>query len=178
MTIEFQRVQYVLEKISPCDCFLAPPIDGWITIFFKEDRYQLYADISSQLKTLVFVVKLYDDDIFYYDCYFNGHLIDSYDSAPGCFSDEELLPEEKERLAGMPEKWVDKIPFSINVSQIKKILSTMQAAEMFLEDYPEQFCQLLHLPNAMMAYEYIHQNNTDDLVEIKQLNDFIFIQKH
>lgn len=167
--------EYIEHNIGQYGCYIAPPINGWITIFLMSDDSKLCRDISEQLKTLVFEIKLHDDDIFYYSCYHLGNEIDAFDSAPGSLSDDDISLSEKQRLKGSPQKWTNLLPFHIDTQRINDILEKMRASNMMLGLLPEEFCGLLYLPNALMSYEYIASNDPEFLKEVAQLDKFVHI---
>jgi hypothetical protein len=140
---------YIERNIGQYGCYIAPPINGWTTIFLMSDDSKLCCDMSKQLKTLVFEIKLHDDDIFYYSCSHLGNEIDTFDSAPGSLSDNEISLSEKQRLKGSPQKWANLLPFHVDDQRVCDILKEMRASDMMLDLLPEEFCDLLHLPNAL-----------------------------
>jgi hypothetical protein len=172
-TIDVQK--YIEHNIGQYGCYIAPPINGWTTIFLMSDDSNLCCGMSKQLKTLVFEIKLHDDDIFYYSCYYLGDEIDAFDSAPGSLSDDDISLSEKERLKGFPQKWTNLLPFHIDIQSVNDILEEMRASDMMLGLLPEKFCGLLNLPNALTSYRYIASNDSELLKEIAQLDKFIHI---
>jgi hypothetical protein len=172
-TIDVQ--EYIEHNIGQYGCYIAPPINGWTTIFLMSNDSKLCCDMSKQLKTFVFEINLHDDDIFYYSCYHSGNEIDVFDSAPGSLSDDDISVSEKQRLKGNPQKWVNLLPFHVDAQRINDVLEEMRVSDMMLGLLPEEFCSLLHLPNALTSYEYIASNDPEFLKVIAQLDKFIHI---
>jgi hypothetical protein len=104
-----------LSKSKELKFYLAPVINGWISLF-PNNYWQetLACEISRRV--------VYDDDIFRYLYYRSGELIDEYNSCPDYFG-EEVSTKDKKRLKGNPEVFIELVGSKDKVKQLRKILS-------------------------------------------------------
>jgi hypothetical protein len=100
------------------EALVSPTVNGFTTVFDAECEMQdtrvlaaLAADLSSEFACPALAVLNHDDDVFLYELYSNGELMDTYDSAPGYFdsSTEPSAPkggnaEELCSAMGAPER--------------------------------------------------------------------------
>src|SRR5262245_41149994 len=69
-----------------CCCLLAPEIRGWTAIYSSREQDDSIAHaIQKRLKCEVLYTLLHDSDIFGYDFYRDGELVDQYNSRPDYF---------------------------------------------------------------------------------------------
>jgi hypothetical protein len=174
--IRCENVQYIIKLLNNQSLlmgnfYIVPPINGWISLYLQVDDSRIYKILSAQLQTLIVVIKLHDDDVFYYICYNNGHIIDGYESRADLFS---VVPdEEKKFMVGDPSKWIDLLPFEIDINRLNEVLLLMKD-NLHFADYPEEFCNLICLPNALLSYDYIFDDDEDALSQVSNLDSFIF----
>jgi hypothetical protein len=83
--------------------------------------------------------------------FFNGTVIDSFDSCPDYF--ENVTNDKKDTLHGKPERWVDLLGFYVDVNELRKVLDLMQSDLLCEYDGPGQFVHLLHLNDALTSYD-------------------------
>jgi hypothetical protein len=137
---------------------LTLPSDGWISLFLDEDGImidevddEICLNLSHYCNSLVLKIKEHDSDVFYYTCFFNGNVIDSFDSCPDYF--ENVTNDKKNKLHGKPELWVDLLGFSVDVDELRKVLDLMQSSLLCEFSGPERFVHLLHLSDALTSYD-------------------------
>ncbi len=147
--------------------FVAPPINGWITLFpsnHGHDQRPVLA-LAAALPSLDIVhVVLHDSGVFVYGYYRNGQLIDEFNSAPDYF--DQASPEEHERQRGRPELFAD-LP-EVDVAKLRNALrATGDDAQVQFE----RFARLLNLPNAASAFEYLAEGETDGIARFKEFRE-------
>jgi hypothetical protein len=132
--------------------------DGWITLLLDDnglstdENDNICLELSSRCcNSLVLKIKEHDSDIFYYTCFFNGNVIDSFDSCPDYF--ENVTNDKKNKLRGKPERWVDSLGFSVDINELREVLDLMQANLLCEYDGPERFIHLLHISDALTSYD-------------------------
>ena len=109
-------------------------------------------------------VYVYDDDIFGYRFYRDAKLIDEYNSDPDYF--EEQPAEEEARLRGRPEVFAEFIPTERDRQGLQELLSPEYAENVIIaSETLERFARLLGLTNAVAAYEYLQDGETEDITD-------------
>lgn len=154
--------------------YIVPPNNGWISLYLEVDDQSVYKTLSYQLQTIIFVIKLYDGYIFYYICYINGSIIDGYESQTDLVA--VVSDEEKKFMIGDTSKWIDKLPFKIDTNKLNEVLSLMKDNP-FYANYPDEFCDLLHLSNALLSYDHIYKNDKEVLSQVSNLDSFIYCDR-
>ncbi|MDR2706832.1 MAG: hypothetical protein LBC02_13715 [Planctomycetaceae bacterium] len=161
--IRCEQIEALVDRMSDWakgrfSYILTPPSDGWISLFLDENGImiddiddEICLKLSQYCNSLVLKIKEHDSDVFYYTCFFNGNVIDSFDSCPDYF--ENVTNDEKNKLHGKPERWVDLLGFSVEVNELREVLDLMQSDLLCENDGPERFVRLLHLNDALTSYD-------------------------
>src|ERR1017187_9823794 len=97
-------------------CFLvAPEMQGWTAIYSSRGQDGNVAKgLHKLLKTEVLFTLVHDSDIFCYDYYRDGKLVDEYNSQPDYFA--KVSAKKRRSLAGRPELLLDRKSTRLNSS--------------------------------------------------------------
>jgi hypothetical protein len=100
LTLRGPSQEMVTTAMNGRSAFISPTINGYTVVWDEEADSQDTGEIASlsvrlsrQLDCPLLVVLNHDDDLFFYQLYVSGTLVDSYNSAPGYFSGEPDPPE-------------------------------------------------------------------------------------
>ncbi len=78
--------------------YVSQTSNGYTVVFDKDaddsptNLQDLCLALSKVFRTVAFAVVVHDGDVFYYWLYEKGKLLDDYDSRPGSFESEPILP--------------------------------------------------------------------------------------
>jgi hypothetical protein len=153
-----------LAKKRKLRLLVAPVLRGWVTVFPENNGQDetVSAALARALTDDVLHFLVHDDDIFCYSLYRNGKLIDRYNSNPDYF--EEVSSREKAKSRGRPEVFAELLPDASRLDELKALLTPAHAEQtVFAGETMLRFAELLELPNAASAYEYLTQGETDDI---------------
>ncbi|MDR0609156.1 MAG: hypothetical protein LBG58_03525 [Planctomycetaceae bacterium] len=151
--------------------YIVHPNNGWISLYLEVCDQEIYETLSFQLQTLIFAIKIYEDSIFYYFCYDNGRFIDGYESQVDLVA--TVSDDKKKFMVGDTSKWIDKLPCVVNKNMVDNILYSLSNSGLMLGNYPDEFCDLIHLPNALLSYDHIYENDKELLLSVNNLDSFI-----
>jgi hypothetical protein len=143
---------------------VAPVLRGWVTLFPNNNGQdeRMSKTLAGRLSDEILQVIVHDDDIFSYAFYRDGKLVDQYNSRPDYFG--RVSKKKKEQSRGHPETLVHLLSKPETLDELKLLLSPQHADEItFASGSLQRFAELLDLPNAMSAYEYLMQGETDDI---------------
>ena len=148
--------------------YLAPVIDSWTTLIPSghgqgDKPARELAAVLPQFE--IFQVILHDSDVFAYNFFRDGHLRDEYSSSPDYF--ETVSKIERDRLRGRPNRFADLLGPNLKVVDTLLHQPTSNAHTRF-----NRFAQLLHLPNAATAFEYLQRGEGRG---IARFNEFLQI---
>jgi len=152
--------------------FIAPPLGGWTALYPREsDAARRWAEIiSRELKITAVAFQVLDDEVFAYQLFTNGRLIDEFASKPSYFLglDDEVDHEKIKALRGNPLVWE---PFLVNGRQtvdVGKLLSSgfddPRLAARGGCDYLipttilEDLCSMIGIAGASSTYDDINDN--------------------
>ena len=98
-----QQALDALAKKKKTRFLLGPAIDGWIGVYPEGHGQDLGLDKSlARLLSLEFLhLLVHDDDVFAYEYYQGGRLVDQFNSCPDYFGD--VSDREHQKLRGRPE---------------------------------------------------------------------------
>jgi hypothetical protein len=123
----YQSIQDILNRLAKDEeykFYLAPVINGWVSLFASEyGQESLSREISRQTEADVLHMMVHDDDVFCYLYYRGSKLIDEYNSCPGYFG-EKVPAKERKRLKGRPEVFRELVGTQSKVNKIRKILKS------------------------------------------------------
>ncbi|HEV3447036.1 MAG TPA: hypothetical protein VG099_20525 [Gemmataceae bacterium] len=141
---------------------LGPEVNGWVSIYPNHSGQdeRLAKVIARRIQGECIYVVVHDDDIFAYDYFQDGKRIDSYNSRPDYF--QEVSAREKARLRGRPKLLEHLLAPGRSLEELASLLSENPVEESpFASNQLEGFAGLLGLPNAITAYEYLMDGETD-----------------
>jgi hypothetical protein len=141
---------------------LGPVVNGWISIYPHNNGQdeRLAKVIARRIQGECIYVVVHDDDIFAYDYFQDGKRIDSYNSRPDYF--QEVSAKEKARLRGRPNLLHHLLASGKSLEELADLLSEDSVEESpFASEQLDRFAGLLGLPNAITAYEYLMDRETD-----------------
>ncbi len=143
---------------------IAPPIDGWVTVFPENNGQDdsVSEALAEKLPTkTVLCTLVHDDDIFAYSYFENGALKDRYNSCPNYFDDKNTEPR-----GGNAKAFAELLKDGKKISKLQSLLD--EKSMTFEGERLEQFAGLLNLPNAVTAYEYLQDGERDGIEKWKQ----------
>lgn len=117
---------------------------------------------------------VHDDDVFSYDYYRGGKLVDQYNSCPDYFDD--VSDRERQKLVGRPECFSHLLPGAEAVADLKKCLAGA-GSQPFAFAVLQRFSELLGIPNAVTSYDYLQNGETsqiegwDQFIHVPDLTD-------
>jgi WD40 repeat protein len=147
-------------------CFLvAPEIQGWTAIYSSRGQDGKVAKaLHKLLKTEVLYTLVHDGDIFCYDYFRDGKLVDEYNSRPDYFA--KVSAKKRLSLAGKPELLLPLLRDPWDVSELGSILR-LESSDDPLDANSQlmQFGELLGLPNGATSYDYLMGDEEDEAIE-------------
>jgi hypothetical protein len=147
-------------------CFLvAPEMQGWTAIYSSRGQDGNVAKgLHKLLKTEVLFTLVHDSDIFCYDYYRDGKLVDEYNSQPDYFA--KVSAKKRRSLAGRPELLLPLLRDPSDVGEVESILRSEPAGDPFhASSQLMQFGDLLGLPNCATSYDYLMGDEEDEAIE-------------
>jgi len=143
---------------------LGPVLNGWIGLYLDDSLpgEGLAGEISKSLTNDVLDLVVHDSDIFIYNFYQQGRLVDEYSSSPDYF--EQVSAAEHVRLQGKPEAFLDLLGSDEKLSELRSLLSSKDDEEfLFAENRLEKFADLLGIKNTLSSYEYLTNGEWDGI---------------
>src|ERR1035438_8858172 len=147
-------------------CFLvAPEIQGWTAIYSSRGQDGKVAKaLHKLLKTEVLYTLVHDGDIFCYDYFRDGKLVDEYNSRPDYFA--RVSAKKRRSLAGKPELLLPLLRDPSDVGELESILRSEPKDDPFhASSQLMQFGDLLGLPNCATSYDYLMGDEEDEAIE-------------
>ena len=98
-------VEKLLSNQTRGRVLVGPGLNGWVGVYPNDDAgsEQFPLALSESLNSTVLDFLLHDSDVFLYNAFHAGKLVDEYSSAPDYF--ETISPAEHDRLKGRPESF-------------------------------------------------------------------------
>jgi hypothetical protein len=170
-TDDREQVRRAAEAIASergIKCYLGPLLKGWVGIYPQDNGQDASVGeaIAQQLSQPVLHLLVHDDDIFAYQLWRAGEQLDSYWSKPGYFDEGER--EEQEHLPGNAE--VIAQVFDCKVDALRELLRRDEPL-IFEYERLQQFADLLRIPNALTAYEYLQAGERDGVRGWRQFEE-------
>ena len=175
-TEDREAVRKVLEQVAKkqkARFLLGPALNGWVAVYPDNNGQdgRIAGVIAAKLPVDVLYVMVHDDDIFAYSFYQGGELVDQYNSCPDYFDgvfDEEDVEEEfgegPTECGGRPEVFRHLLKSDRDLAGLEALLSPERAGSGgFASELLDRFAGLVGLANAATAYEYLLQDETDDI---------------
>jgi WD40 repeat protein len=163
----------VIAKRQKTRFLLGPALNGWVSVYPEthgQDE-RIAKAMARQIGGDAIYVMVHDDDIFAYTYFQGGKQIDSFNSCPDYFSSASA--KDKVKLRGRPLLLQKLLAPGKNLEELTALLSPETVEQMtFAYELLERFADLLGLPNAVAAYEYLMGGETD---HIQRWEDFIHV---
>jgi hypothetical protein len=148
---------------------LGPRINGWVGLYLDDDSggdEAFAAAVAKRLGVTVLHLMVHDSDIFFYNFFRGGQLLDEYSSYPDYF--EEVSAEERDRLRGKPEVFRDLAGSDAIVAQIRALLTSDDKEKFLFEEHRlEKLAELLGIENGLTSYRYLTLGEWDAIKERK-----------
>jgi len=147
-------------------CFLvAPEIKGWTAIYPSHGQDSKVAKaLHKLLKTEVLFTSVHDGDIFCYDYFRDGKLVDEYNSRPDYFG--KVSVKTWQAQAGRPELLLPLLRDPADGEELERILHSKPGGGRFDANLQlMQFGALLGLPNCATSYDYLMGDGEDESIE-------------
>lgn len=149
---------------------IGPVINGWIGIYVKRSAWaeSFTSNLSARLKADVLDLVVHDSDIFFYNYYRDGQLMDEYCSCPDYF--KKVPKAEHQRLKGKPEAFRELIGSEKKLAELEALLKASRGLDEFLfeENRLENFAELFGIANTLTSYEYLTNHESDGIEGRKQ----------
>jgi hypothetical protein len=136
----------------------------------EQDRKTAEA-IQKKLKCEVLYTLVHDSDIFCYDYYRDGKLVDEFNSRPDYF--EKVSARKRQSLHGKPEELRGTLRQPSDESKLRRLLMSDGDDRPDAHALLEGFAGLLDLPNAATCYGGLMSGYQDD--EIERRVEFVHI---
>jgi hypothetical protein len=155
-----------LTRDSKTKFLLAPAINGWVTLFPSDNGQDIGVSqkLAEKIRNPILHCLVHDDDVFAYRLHDQGELVGTYNSCPDYFG------EATEPRGGNVDLLQSILPDPSRRKELKELLDSERFD--FEVHRLEKFSELLGLPNAVSAYEYLQDGERDG---IKQWKKFVHI---
>jgi hypothetical protein len=154
--------EQVVAEVKSIKTYVAPTKDKF-TVFYPDtmsinpfEISKIFSSISKSLSSPLFVASVYDSDVFFYELWENGNLVDRYVSDPSAFGEGD----SRKPQGGDANKLC--VMFSCKDSEkLEKILHTERTsgAYGFEEDRHAEVAEELGLPDHSVGYGYTYIQN-------------------
>jgi hypothetical protein len=175
-TADRSSVQQAAEAISKRQktrFLIGPPLNGWVSAY-PETHGQDESIAKAMARRAggdVIYVMVHDDDVFAYSYFQDGKLVDAFNSRPDYFG--SVPAKTKAKLRGRPLLIQHLLAPGKSLKELIALLSPDATEQTpFAFELLERFANLLGLPNAVAAYEYLMEGETE---HIQDWDDFIHV---
>jgi hypothetical protein len=154
--------EQVVAEVKSIKSFISPTMDKF-TVFYPDtmsinpsDISKIFSGISEALSSPLFVASVYDSDVFFYELWENGKLVDRYNSDPSAFGDGG----SRKPKGGDVKKLCVIFPCK-DSGKLEKILNTQRGggAYVFEDDRHANVAEELGLPKHSVGYGYTYIQN-------------------
>jgi WD40 repeat protein len=172
--VDRNAVNAVVDKLAKkrnLRFLLGPQLGDWIGVYPEgggQDS-KVGREFARELGAELIQLIVHDDDMFIYDYYRDGKLVDQYNSCPDYF--DEVSDRDRQKLVGRPECFSHLVADSSAVAGLKQCLAEADA-EPFAYAVLQRFCESLGITNAVTSYDYLQNGETD---QIERWHEFIHI---
>ena len=152
---------------------VSPLTEGWFSVYFKgsgTDR-SISETLAEKLGCPVLQLIVHDSDVFYYQFYQGGKLVDQYCSCPDYFG--EVSHEIRESQRGDAHKLAILLKAPKDVAKLETLLIQMRSNPLFSSNYLGQFAQLLGLVSPWTSFEYLAEGPSEDMEALSLFPDEI-----
>jgi len=160
---EATRCATAVGELTRRRAILTSPKKRWITVYDEACESQNIAELarfakglSSKLSTDVITFLLHDSDVFIYQAYRKGRLVDQFNSRPDYFG--EISAAEQKQWAGNFKKLLPLAPAGVTVEKIAKVLGKKH---LFQEQLVAAFARLMGIDakRACTGFGYLEQSS-------------------
>ena len=181
-TLRGPSQQSVANVLAGRSAIVTPAQDGCVVVFDEESDEQnseviaeLAAKLSGNLNCPLLAVLNHDDDIFWYQFYLNGELLDEYNSSPNYFGESEEGPETSAPAGGDAKKLCSAFEAK-SVAKVEHILRDKDGYTFAVERHAD-LVDALGIPSFGVGAcfenfsggELPEELSADDLVQTKDL---------
>ncbi len=157
-----QRAVEAIAKKQKNRFLLAPALNGWVSVYPEthgQDERVAKA-LARQIAGDVVYLLVHDDDVFAYSYFNDGKLIDEFNSRPDYFA--KTPAKTKAKLRGKPLLLQQLLAPGKSVEDLISLLASETVERtVFASELMQRFADLLGLPNAVNAYEYLMEGETE-----------------
>lgn len=177
-----EAVKAALEEVAK-EChkkfLLGPMLDGWVGVYPDESGQERCAALlARRCGGIVLHLIVHHSDIFFYNFFKNGELLNEYSSDPDAF--EEVSAEERQRLKAKPEIFRELLSSPEDFAEMTRILEqkghtdeSLVEDEFLVEEYRmEKLAKLLGIRNTLTSYEYFTRGEYNG---VKDWREFIHV---
>jgi ankyrin repeat protein len=152
----------VVAELARTRALLTDCKKGWITVYDETSESQDLTEVTRIAKGLsrklgadVFTFLLHDSDVFIYQAYRNGKLIDQFSSRPDYFDD--VSKAERKKWAGDFKKLRPLLPAGVSIERFREVLEKRPA---FQEQLVSTFARLMGIDavRATVGFHYAREN--------------------
>jgi hypothetical protein len=166
-TEDREHVRAVLERVADekeARFLLAPAIRGWIGVYPNNSGQdvEISKAIAGRIEAEVLSVLVHDGDLFVYQFFRAGRLVDQYNSCPDYFG--KVSARRRAATQGRPEALAHLLRDKHRLEELRALLSRDHVERSaFAGETLARFAELLGLPNALTSYEYLSDDETDGI---------------
>ncbi len=147
-----------------CCFLLAPEIRGWRAIYCSRTQDGKVAKaLHQRLRTEVLYTLVHDGDIFCYDYYRDGKLVDEFNSRPDYFG--KVSAKKRQSQGGHPDRLLLLLRDLSDVERLERILRHDAEDPLDANEQLMEFGELLGLPNCATSYDYLLSDEEDEAIE-------------
>jgi len=154
-------------------CYVSPPTNGWVGIYRDEfGQIPLGESIAERFNNDIIDVMVHDDDVFCYQYFENGELMDTFNSCPDYFGE---MNEDAGSSKGNPEVFKDLLDDPKKINALKDVLrqktsvADISTDPKQVQDYFKRIEDLLNDPEKIL--QFAAENEIDLQGQIKALGD-------
>ena len=155
-------------------CFLvAPEIRGWTAIYSSREQDSKVAEaIHRRLKFELLYTLLHDSDLFCYDYYRDGELVDQFNSRPNYFG--KISARRRQSQLGKPRELRGLLKKPGDEFELRRLLMSDSSGDPFhAHNLLDGFARLLGLPNVATSYGQLMAE--DEREKIERRAEFVHI---
>jgi hypothetical protein len=165
-------VKAVAEEVARAihaSMLVGPVIDGWVGLypFMNGQDERVGAAMAGRMDADVLHLIVHDDDVFAYWLYRGGELVDSFWSLPGYFGEQNGA--DQEAMTGDSEAFRPIV--GDQAPRLVALLVRGEEQELSAIEQLEEFAKALKISNALTAYEYLKDGETEEIKKWKQFEE-------
>ncbi len=161
-TSNFDLCSKALSEVASARAFLTAPKKGWISVYDEASETQDLAEVERVAKGLskriqmdVIALLLHDSDVFIYQAYRKGKLVDQFNSQPDYFG--PVTASKRKKWAGNPDKLRALAPPGVTAERIGRVL---KKKVLFQEELTAAFARLMGISadRACTGFRYVAES--------------------